>query len=99
IFGAHAGRLAHAVAKHLAAAEFALVAIDGVIAFDLSVQVSVGQAHFVAGGRAENVSVNFSRQAVAHGCSLWPKPEPTAFAITLVRLASSRAPVAKLSPP
>ena len=50
-------RLAHAVADHLAAAEFHFLAVDGEVAFDLDDQVGVGEAHAVAGGRAEHVGI------------------------------------------
>ena len=42
-------RLAHAVADHLAAAEFHLLAIDGEILLDFDDEIGVGEAHAVAG--------------------------------------------------
>ena len=50
------GGLAHAVAQDLAAAELALVAVDGVVAFDLGDEVRVAEAHAVARGRAESAA-------------------------------------------
>ena len=50
-------RLAHAVADHLAAAEFHFLAIDGVIVFDFDEQFGVGQADAVARGRAEHFGI------------------------------------------
>ena len=64
-----AGRLAHAVAQHLAAAELALVAVDGVVALDLGDEAGVAEAHAVAGGRAVDVGVVLARDAVRHGRS------------------------------
>ena len=56
-------RLAHAVADHLAAAEFHLLAIDGEILLDLDDEVGVGQPHAVAGGRAEHVGIDAARDS------------------------------------
>ncbi len=50
--------LAHAVADHLAAAEFHLLTVDGEILFDLDDQIGVGQTHAVAGGGTEHVGIN-----------------------------------------
>ncbi len=50
-------RLAHAVADHLAAAEFHFLAVDGEILFDLDDEIGVGQPHAVAGGRPEHVGI------------------------------------------
>src|SRR4029079_11649980 len=50
-------RLAHAVADHLAAAEFHLLAIGGEVFFDLDDQIGVGEPHPVARGRAEHVGI------------------------------------------
>ena len=50
-------RLAHAVADHLAAAEFHLVAVDGEILLDLDDEIGVGEPHAVAGGRPEHVGI------------------------------------------
>ena len=55
--GARHLALAHAVADHLAAAEFHLLAIDGEILFDLDEQFGVGQPHPVADGRAEHLGI------------------------------------------
>ena len=54
---AHAGRLAHAVAQHLAAAELALVAVDGGVALDLGDEAGVAEPDAVAGRRAVDVGV------------------------------------------
>jgi hypothetical protein len=59
--GAHALRLAHAVADHLAAAELHLLAVDGVVALDLDEQLGVGQADAVAHGRAVHFGIGLAR--------------------------------------
>src|SRR4029077_9818020 len=51
-------RLPHAVADHLAAAEFHLLAIGGEILLDLDDEIGVGEPHSVAGGRAEHVGID-----------------------------------------
>jgi hypothetical protein len=51
-------RLAHAVADHLAAAEFHLLAIAGKILLHLDDEIGVGQPHPVAGGRPEHVGID-----------------------------------------
>ena len=53
-------RLAHAVADHLAAAEFHLLAIDGEVLLHLDDDVGVGETHAVAGRRAEHVGVEIA---------------------------------------
>ncbi len=53
-------RLAHAVADHLAAAEFHFIAIGGEVAFHFDEQIGIGQAHAVAGGGAEHVGIGTS---------------------------------------
>ena len=50
-------RLAHAVADHLAAAEFHLLAVDGEIFLDLDDEVRVGEPHLVAGRGPEHVGI------------------------------------------
>ena len=50
-------RLAHAVADHLAAAEFYLLAVDRQVALHHGPEIGVGKAHAVAGGGAEHVGV------------------------------------------
>src|SRR5882757_4950353 len=50
--------LPHAVADHLAAAEFHLLAIDREILFDLDDQIRVGQPHPIAGGGPEHVGID-----------------------------------------
>src|SRR5690606_8614877 len=52
--------LAHAVADHLAAAEFHFFAVSGEVFFDLDPQVGVSQAHLVADGGAEHVGVGLA---------------------------------------
>jgi hypothetical protein len=49
--------LAHAVADHLAAAEFHLLAVDRVVLLDLDPQFGIGQAHPVARGGAEHLRI------------------------------------------
>ena len=49
--------LAHAVADHLAAAEFHLLAVDGEILFHLDDEIGVGQPHTIARGRPEHVGI------------------------------------------
>ena len=53
-------RLPHAVADHLAAAEFHLLAVGGEILFDLDDEIGVGQPHAIAGGRPEHVGIGAS---------------------------------------
>ncbi len=50
--------LAHAIADHLAAAEFHLLAVDGEILFDLDDEISIGQPHPIAGGGTEHVRID-----------------------------------------
>ena len=54
---AHARGLAHAVAEHLAAAEFALVAVDGEVVLDFQPQFRVAEANAVAGRRSVDLGV------------------------------------------
>ena len=58
--------LTHAVAKHLAAAELALVAIHRVVAFHLGDEIRVGKSNAIACCRAVNVGVVPSHHPVAH---------------------------------
>src|SRR5581483_11594241 len=51
-------RLAHAVADHLAAAEFYFLAIGREILLDLDDEIGVGKPHSVASGRAEHVGID-----------------------------------------
>jgi len=51
-------RLTHAVADHLAAAEFYFLAVGGEILLDLDDEISVGKPHPVAGGRPEHVGID-----------------------------------------
>ena len=73
--------LAHAVADHLAAAEFHLLAVGGEILLHLDDEIGVGQPDAVAGGRAEHVGVDAPREFSRHGSTpqslpitLWRKP-------------------------
>ena len=52
-----AGRLAHAVAQHLAAAELALVAVDREVALDLGDERGVAEPDAIAGRRAVDLRV------------------------------------------
>ena len=58
--------LAHAVANDLAAAELHLVAVDGVVRFDLDDEFGVAEPYPVAGGGAEHLGVGPSGDG-AHG--------------------------------
>ena len=58
--------LPHAVADHLAAAEFHLLAIDGEILLDLDDEIGVGQPHLVAGGGPEHVGIDGTFDFVTH---------------------------------
>ena len=60
-------RLAHAVADDLAAAELHLLAVGGEVLLHLDDQVGVGEAHLVAGGRAEHLGIGGAGNAVGHG--------------------------------
>src|SRR5580765_323010 len=68
VFFVDTGRLAHAVAQYFAAAELALVAVHGVVAFDLGDKLGVAKADPVAGGRAEDGGVVGAGESVRHGC-------------------------------
>ena len=59
-------RLAHAVADHLAAAEFHLLAVDGEILLHLDDEIGVGEPHAVAGGRAEHVGIDVAADLGRH---------------------------------
>ena len=64
------GRLAHAVADHLPAAELDLVAVAGAlgdeVALDFDEQISVAQTHLVAGGGPINFRVLLSCESEWH---------------------------------
>ncbi len=60
-------RLAHAVADHLAAAEFHLLAIDGEILLHLDDDVGIGEPHPVAGGGAEHLGIEIAGDFGRHG--------------------------------
>ncbi|MPL94808.1 hypothetical protein SDC9_40966 [bioreactor metagenome] len=69
--------LPHAVADHLAAAEFHLLAIGGEILLDLDDQIGIGQAQPVAGGGAEHVGIGGAGNRCGHQRSpitVWLKP-------------------------
>src|SRR5690606_2597047 len=55
--GAAGLALPHAVADHLAAAEFDLFAIDGQVALDLDDDIGVAQTQTVAGSRAVHLRI------------------------------------------
>ena len=54
-------RLPHAVADHLAAAEFHLLAVNGEILLDLDDEIGIGEPDAVAGRRAEHVGIDAAR--------------------------------------
>ena len=58
--------LTHAVADHLAAAEFHLIAVDGEVFFHLQDEFGVGQAQPIAGGGAVGLGVGAAGDAVWH---------------------------------
>ena len=53
----HAGRLSHAVAQHLAAAELAFVAVDGVVALDFGDEIGIAEPDPIARRRSVDVGV------------------------------------------
>src|SRR5579871_2190651 len=59
--------LSHAVADHLAAAEFHFLAVDAKILLHLDDEIGVGQANAVACRRPEHVRVDGTAQTGAHG--------------------------------
>ena len=67
--------LPHAVADHLAAAEFHFFAVGGEILFDLDDQIGVGEPHAVARGRAEHVGINGAADSCRHECPPAPVSE------------------------
>ncbi len=75
-------RLAHAVAQHLAAAELALVAVDGGVVLDLRDEIGVAEAHAIAGRRAVDVGVVASIDSMTHSLTggLRPAGPPSAVA-------------------
>src|SRR4029079_13673654 len=54
---------------HLAAAELALVAIDGEVALDLGDQAGVAETHAIADGRPVHLCVRTPAQDVTHDAS------------------------------
>ena len=67
VFFGYARRLTHAVAQHLAAAEFAFVAIHGVVALDFGDEIRVAEPHPIAGRRTEQLGVVSMIDGMAHG--------------------------------
>ena len=63
-------RLPHAVADHLAAAEFHLLAINGEILLDLDDEIGIGQPHFITGGGPEHVGIDGTLDFRAHSVLL-----------------------------
>src|SRR5262249_45979347 len=61
-----AGRLAHAVAEYLAAAELAFVAVHRMVALDFGDKLGVAEAYAVACGRTEDGGVVGAGEAVGH---------------------------------
>ena len=59
--------LAHAVADHLAAAEFHLLAVGGEVLLHLDDEIGVGEPHPVAGRRAEHVGIGGAFHCDRHG--------------------------------
>ena len=60
-------RLPHAVADHLAAAEFHLLAVDGEVFLHLDDEIGIGQPHPVAGGGPEHVGIDGTFYFDGHG--------------------------------
>ena len=71
VFVEGGGRLAHAVADDLAAAEFDFVAVAAAlgdeVAFDLDEEIGVGEPHAVTDGGAEHLGVLAAAQFKRHG--------------------------------
>jgi len=59
--------LAHAVADHLAAAEFHLLAVDRAVGLDLDEELGVGEPHAVADGGPVHVRIGGAGDPDAHG--------------------------------
>src|SRR5262249_39801727 len=85
---ADAGRLPHAVAQHLAAAELALVAVDGRILLDRDHESGVAEAHAIACRGTEDTGVGRPLHALPHA-------RPAA----VTSRPSVTGPVAQLLPP
>jgi hypothetical protein len=62
--------LAHAIADHLAAAEFHFLAVMGAVFFDLDKQVRIGKAHTIANSGAEHGGVGAAINGICHGSVL-----------------------------
>ena len=65
--GARDLRLTHAIANHLAAAEFHFLTIGGQVAFNLDKNFRIGQAHTVANGWAIHAGISGARDFRCHG--------------------------------
>ena len=65
--GARDLRLAHAIANHLAAAEFHFLTIGGQVALNLDEDFRIGQAHTVAHGWAIHAGISGARDFRCHG--------------------------------
>ncbi len=68
-------RLAHAVADHLAAAEFHLLAVNGEILLDLDDEIGIGEPDAVSGGGTEHVGIDGTRKGHRHWCTSSHKAE------------------------
>ena len=77
--------LAHAVADHLAAAEFHLLAVAGEILLHLDDDVGVGEPHAVAGGGAEHVGIDGARDFRCHNQYPFSTAVPSACRLLLSR--------------
>src|SRR5205823_12970068 len=62
--------LPHAVADHLAAAEFHFLAIGGEILFDFDDEIGVGEPHLVARRGPEHIGIDAPRDADRHATLL-----------------------------
>src|SRR6478672_10014317 len=87
--------LAHAVADHLAAAEFHLVAVDGEILLDFEDEIGVGEPQAVAFGRAEHVGIGGAGEGCHASTGTGAKPCSSAASASNVNVVS--APAAALS--
>ena len=68
---ADTGGLAHAVAKHLASAELALVAVRRMVSLNFCDEVGIAKAYAIAGRRPVDVGVVLPRHAIAHSRPPW----------------------------
>src|SRR5262249_39660722 len=58
--------LPHAIADHLAAAEFHLLAVNGEVLLHLHHQIRIGEPHLVAGGGSKHVGVGGASHSSGH---------------------------------